>query len=209
MSLDVEINSKQYSLLPDRENNKVVSRPVQQFVQSQKTTGRTRPEDVANYESFIIPNLMKGFGRARINSDVAFDPKEYRRFFDSTSDTRWADRIYLPILSESATSTNLDIGRGSATLGAETNAIFDSDGGVVNRQFTGSSTDAWENGGDVNPVIFNSSLTDTSGAALNSTISFTSAGAGSIIVAIVFLLADEGGDYPRVTTATYAGTALS
>ena len=42
MALDVEINSKQYSLLPDRENNKVVSRPVQQFVQSQKTTGRTR-----------------------------------------------------------------------------------------------------------------------------------------------------------------------
>ena len=64
MALDVEINSKQYSLLPDRENNKVVSRPVQQFVQSQKTTGRTRPEDVANYESFIIPNLMNGFVRA-------------------------------------------------------------------------------------------------------------------------------------------------
>ena len=209
MSLDITIDAKEYSLVPDRDNNKVVTRPVQQFVQSQKTTGRTRPEDVANYESFIIPNLMKGFGRARINSDVAFDPKEYRRFFDSTSDTRWADRIYLPILSESATSTNLDIGRGSATLGAETNAIFDSNGGVVNRQFTGSSTDAWENGGDVNPVIFNSSLTDTSGAALNSTISFTSAGAGSIIVAIVFLLADEGGDFPRVTTATYAGTALS
>ena len=82
MSLDITIDAKEYSLVPDRDNNKVVSRPVQQFVQSQKTTGRTRPEDVANYESFIIPNLMKGFGRARINSDVAFDPKEYRRFFD-------------------------------------------------------------------------------------------------------------------------------
>ena len=148
MALDVEINSKQYSLIPDRENNKVVTRPVQQFVQSQKTTGRTRPEDVANYESFIIPNLMNGFGRARINSDVAFDPSEYRRFFDSTCDTRWADRIYLPVLSESATATSLDIARASAEFKGETNVLFESAGNVVNRQFTGAS-DTWENGGTV------------------------------------------------------------
>ena len=48
MSLDITIDAKEYSLVPDRDNNKVVTRPVQQFVQSQKTTGRTRPEDVAN-----------------------------------------------------------------------------------------------------------------------------------------------------------------
>ena len=109
MSLDVEINSKQYSLVPDRDGSKISTRPVQQFVQPIRDTGRTRPEDVAAYESFVVPNLSHGFGRARINSDVAFDPREYRRFFNSTCDTRWMDRIYLPILPESATATSLDL----------------------------------------------------------------------------------------------------
>jgi hypothetical protein len=184
MSLDVEINSKQYSLLPDRENNKVVSRPVQQFVQSQKTTGRTRPEDVANYESFIIPNLMNGFGRARINSDVAFDPSEYRRFFDSTCDTRWADRIYLPVLSESATATSLDIARASAEFKGETNVLFESAGNVVNRQFTGAS-DTWENGGTVNDP-YKSVTSDTSNTGANQfTVSHTTVGANRCLVAVI------------------------
>ena len=204
MALDVEINSKQYSLLPDRENNKVVSRPVQQFVQSQKTTGRTRPEDVANYESFIIPNLMNGFGRARINSDVAFDPKEYRRFFDSTCDTRWADRIYLPVLSESATATSLDIARASAEFKGETNVLFESAGTVVNRQFTGAS-DTWENGGDVNsPYRSITSDTSNNGAA-SYTVSHTTKGENRCLV-VVLQLESQGADPSSIT---YDGAALT
>ena len=204
MSLDVEINSKQYSLIPDRENNKVVSRPVQQFVQSQKTTGRTRPEDVANYESFIIPNLMNGFGRARINSDVAFDPSEYRRFFDSTCDTRWADRIYLPVLSESATATSLDIARASAEFKGETNVLFESAGTVVNRQFTGAS-DTWENGGDVNsPYRSITSDTSNNGAA-SYTVSHTTKGENRCLV-VVLQLETQGAD---PTSITYDGAALT
>ena len=204
MALDVEINSKQYSLLPDRENNKVVSRPVQQFVQSQKTTGRTRPEDVANYESFIIPNLMNGFGRARINSDVAFDPKEYRRFFDSTCDTRWADRIYLPVLSESATATSLDIARASAEFKGETNVLFESAGTVVNRQFTGAS-DTWENGGDVNsPYRSITSDTSNNGAA-SYTVSHTTKGENRCLV-VVLQLESSGADPSSIT---YDGAALT
>ena len=204
MALDVEINSKQYSLLPDRENNKVVSRPVQQFVQSQKTTGRTRPEDVANYESFIIPNLMNGFGRARINSDVAFDPSEYRRFFDSTCDTRWADRIYLPVLSESATATSLDIARASAEFKGETNVLFESAGTVVNRQFTGAS-DTWENGGDVNSP-YRSITSDTSNhSAASYTVSHTTKGENRCLV-VVLQLENTGADPSSIT---YDGVALT
>ena len=204
MALDVEINSKQYSLLPDRENNKVVSRPVQQFVQSQKTTGRTRPEDVANYESFIIPNLMNGFGRARINSDVAFDPSEYRRFFDSTCDTRWADRIYLPVLSESATATSLDIARASAEFKGETNVLFESAGNVVNRQFTGAS-DTWENGGDVN-LPYRSITSDTSNhSAASYTVSHTTKGENRCLV-VVLQLENTGADPSSIT---YGGAALT
>ena len=212
MSLDVEINSKQYSVIADNNGNKVSTRPVQQFVQPIRDTGRTRPEDVAAYESFVIPNLAYGFGRARINSDVAFDPKEYRRFFDSTCDTRWMDRIYLPILAETATQTGLEVVRASAELGAETNALWDKDGIVVNRQFTGSSTNAWENGGELNPTIFNSAITDTTGGSLSSTTSFTSAGSGSRLYVFLFINGTASGDAPSPggsITITYGGDALS
>ena len=205
MALDVEINSQQYSLIPDKPGgNKVFTRPVQQFVQSIKDTGRTRPEDVANYESFVIPNLMNGFGRARINSDVAFDPSEYRRFFDSTCDTRWADRIYLPVLSESATATSLDIARASAEFKGETNVLFESAGTVVNRQFTGAS-DTWENGGDVNsPYRGITSDTSNNGAA-SYTVSHTTKGENRCLV-VVLQLEAQGSD---PTSITYDGVALT
>ena len=205
MSLDVEINSKQYSLIPDKPGgNKVFTRPVQQFVQSIKDTGRTRPEDVANYESFVIPNLMNGFGRARINSDVAFDPSEYRRFFDSTCDTRWADRIYLPVLSESTTATNLDIARASAEFKGETNVLFESAGNVVNRQFTGAS-DTWENGGTVNDP-YKSVASDTSNTGSTSfTVSHTTVGANRCLVAVILTDAQ----FSDPSTITYNSVAMT
>ena len=163
MSLDVEINSKQYSLVPGGDGTKVSTRPVQQFVQPIRDTGRTRPEDVAAYESFVVPNLAYGFGRARINSDVAFDPKEYRRFFNSTCDTRWMDRIYLPILAQNATHSGINVVKCSTSFKGELNSLWSAtpsatatSRGAVNRQFTGDVNgdgvaDAgdytWENGG--------------------------------------------------------------
>ena len=203
MSLDVEINSKQYSLVSDRDGSKISTRPVQQFVQPIRDTGRTRPEDVAAYESFVVPNLAYGFGRARINSDVAFDPREYRRFFNSTCDTRWMDRIYLPILPESATATSLDLPKASASFKGELNCLFESSGTVVNRQFTGASTDAWENGGDVNTPFSSISTTTPSGTSF--TISHKSTGSNRCLV--VVLQANEQCADP--SSIAYAGDALT
>ena len=168
MSLDVEINSKQYSLVPSGDGTKISTRPVQQFVQPIRDTGRTRPEDVAAYESFVVPNLAYGFGRARVNSDVAFDPKEYRRFFNSTCDTRWMDRIYLPILSQNSVQTGLDVVKCSTSFKGELNSLWSTttgavatSRGVANRQFTGdvngdgvadSGDYEWENGGLLYPA---------------------------------------------------------
>ena len=212
MALDVDINGNGYSLREDRDRSKVVTRPVQQFVQPIRQTGRTRPEDLAPYESFIIPNLMYGFGRYRVNSDVAFDPKEYRRFWDSTCDTRWADAIYLPILPEDATQTNCDVVRASTNFKGETNALWDDlvsagVGHVVNRQFTGASTDTWENGGTVNPLLVNNASHShpTQTGAANT--SFTTYGADRCIVALL-----SGYDTNSVVdpaTITYDGTALT
>ena len=210
MALDVDINGNGYSLREDRDHSKVVTRPVQQFVQPIRQTGRTRPEDLAPYESFIVPNLMYGFGRYRVNSDVAFDPKEYRRFWDSTCDTRWADAIYLPILPEDATQTNCDVIRASVNFKGETNALWDDlvsagVGHVVNRQFTGAS-DTWENGGTVNPLLVSNATHGHSSSSAANT-SFTTSGTDRCLVAL--LSARDTSSVVDPELITYGGDALT
>ena len=142
MALDVDINGQPYSLIPDKNGIKIGTRPITQFVQPIRQTGRTRPEDIAPYESFIFPNLAYGFGRYRINSDAAFDPKEYRRFTDSTCDTRWMDSVYLPIKSEDTTEpTGGEIVKSSVSFKGELNALWESSTSkdILNSQYTGAS----------------------------------------------------------------------
>lgn len=152
--LDIRLNSQTYALKASEDGTKMVSRPVRQFVQPIRQTGRTRPQDVSPYETFIHPNMTYGFGRYRINSDAAFEAKEYRRFWDSTCDTRWMDAVYLPIQSEDSTHTGLEVIRASANFLGELNGMWE-DGTsttVVNRQYTGGST-TWENGGTIMDTV--------------------------------------------------------
>ena len=175
MALDVEINGNPYTLVENRDGSKVSTRPVQQFVQPIRQTGRTRPEDLAPYESFIVPNLTMGFGRRRINYDSAFNADEYRRFFDSTCETRWMDSIYLPILAESSTDTNWERIKASAHFAGELNALWNDVAStiVVNRQYTGGTT-TWENGGDPFPALTLDAETEGGGDNASSvTISHT------------------------------------
>ena len=182
--LDIELNSQKYVLSTREDGSKIGTRPTQQFVQKVQDSGQTRPDSVAGYETFIHPNLTHGFGRSRINSDAAFDPKEYRKFRDSTCDTRWADAVYLPILSESATATSLDIARASVEFKGETNALFESAGNVVNRQFTGAS-DTWENGGTVNDPVKNVNSDTSNTGSTTFTVTHTTVGANRCLVAVV------------------------
>ena len=85
--LDISLNGKEYVVVPNEDGVKVSTSPVQEFIQPIRS-GRTRPEDTAPYESFVIPNLRNGFGRNKIASDVAYDSEEYKRFWNSTSETR-------------------------------------------------------------------------------------------------------------------------
>jgi hypothetical protein len=213
MALDVDINGNGYSLREDRDHSKVVTRPVQQFVQPIRQTGRTRPEDLAPYESFIVPNLMYGFGRYRVNSDVAFDPKEYRRFWDSTCETRWADAIYLPILPEDTTQTNCDVIRASTNFKGETNALWDDlvSAGVhhvVNRQFTGAS-DTWENGGTINPLLQGTqNFHLTNGSSVTTSISFP-AGANKALIVVLNGIGGNSASISDPSAMAYAGDALT
>jgi len=160
--IDIRLNAQNYLLKPREDGSKILTRPVEQFVQSIKDTGRTRPEDVSPYETFIHPDLTHGFGRYRINSDRAFDPNEYKRFWDSTLDTRWPDAIYLPILSQNSVQTGLNVVKCSTSFKGEINSLWSTAAetgtsrGVANRQFTGdvngdgvvdSGDHEWENGG--------------------------------------------------------------
>ena len=202
---DIRLNSQNYALRATQDGTKLTSRPVRQFVQPMKLTGRTRPEDVAPYESFVIPNLTMGFGRRRINSDSAFNPDEYRRFFDSTCETRWMDSIYLPILAESSTDTNWERIKASAHFAGELNALWNdvSSTIVVNRQYTGGTT-TWENGGDPFPALTLDAETEGGGDNASSvTISHTVAvKPHRLLIAMIASSAVPSG-------VTYGGTALT
>ena len=204
--LDVDINGKQYAVIEDRSGAKVTTRPVQQFTQSFRTTGRTRPEDIAPYESFIVPNLAYGFGRYRINSDVAFDPKEYRRFWNSTCDTRWMDAVYLPILSEDSTETGLEVIRASVDFVGKLNGMWE-DGTsttLLNRQYTGSST-TWENGGTImtNTLALVSETTADQASGSTHTVSHTIA--DNNLRVLIVLQANKVG----ASSVTYDGIPLT
>ena len=205
MSLDIEINSKQYSLVSDRDGSKISTRPVQQFVQPIRDTGRTRPEDVAAYESFVVPNLSHGFGRARINSDVAFDPREYRRFFNSTCDTRWMDRIYLPILPEDASQdSDLHVLKASASFNGELNALWSTTSiDVINKQFTGSSTDKWEGGGYVEANVVGTAYHFAAGATSQS---YTNTSSDLLVIVA---LGQDSGNTINDPAPSYSGAALT
>ena len=203
--LDIRLNSKSYVLSPREDGTKLVTRPVRQFVQPIRQTGRTRPEDVAPYETFIHPNMTYGFGRYRINSDAAFEPSEYRRCWDSTCETRWMDAVYLPILGEDTTQTNCDVARAAAEFKGETNALWEDKDTLelVNRQFTGAS-DTWENGGDAAVSV---TATKYHFAAGTTSQSYTNTSPDLLV--IVALGEDSGGDVEDIESLAYAGDALT
>ena len=208
MALDVEINGNPYTLVENRDGSKVSTRPVQQFVQPIRQTGRTRPEDLAPYESFIFPNLSYGFGRRRINSDAAFDPKEYRRFLDSTCDTRWMDSVYLPIMSEASTKTTDDqVIRASTSFKGELNSLWENTTStlIANRQFTGSNT-TWENGGVFEATV-DATSSGTGTAVSSKTISHTCSGTQRLLIVGVAL--NDSSSPADPTGVTYNSDALT
>jgi len=207
MALDVEINGNPYTLVENRDGSKVSTRPVQQFVQPIRQTGRTRPEDLAPYESFIVPNLTMGFGRRRINSDSAFNADEYRRFFDSTCDTRWADGVFLPILVENSTSTGLERIRASAHFkGQLFGGWTDNTSTTITSYMYDGSDTTWDTGGQMAPQV----LIDNHGGygEMSSSTSLTySHTVASQANRIIVVLVSSAGTTP--SGVTYNGDALT
>jgi len=213
MSLDVEINSNGYALVGDKDGSKVTTRPVQQYIQPIRETGRTRPEDTAPYESFVIPNLMNGFGSNKISSDKAFDPEEYKRFWNSTSETRF-ETIYLPLLSTTASHTGLERIRASAEFKGTLFALFEDTTGheISCAKFDSDDDPQWEEAGEVVSLQAHSgyvtaSATATATAATALSVDVATAGEDRYL--LLFVGTRKTDSHVTTDSATYGGVSMS
>ena len=213
MSLDVEINSNGYALVGDKDGTKVSTRPVQQYIQPIRETGRTRPEDTAPYESFVVPNLMNGFGSNKISSDKAFDPEEYKRFWNSTSETRF-ETIYLPLLSTTASHTGLERIRASAEFKNTLYALFEDTTGheISCAKFDSDDDPQWEEAGEVDNLqshggYVSASATATTSSATSLSVNVATAGADRYL--LLFVGTRQTSSHQTTASATYGGVSMS
>ncbi len=120
------------------------------FVPQFDTSGGQSQQQIGPRDSKTFPNLTHGFGRNRIASDSARNPPEYRRFYDSTCDTRFVD-IRLPIRSEPTIhSFDLEVLRAMTDFKGDVHGLWEANqsGDVRVRTLTGSTL-TWGGGGTV------------------------------------------------------------
>ena len=210
--LDISLNGKEYVVVPNEEGVKVSTNPVQQFIQPIRS-GRTRPEDTAPYESFVIPNLMNGFGANKISSDVAYDSEEYKRFWNSTSETRF-ETIYLPLLSTTASHTGLERIRASAEFKGTLFALFEDTTGheISCAKFDSDDDPQWEEAGEVDNlhshggyVTASATATITSGTSVGVNVAV----AGEDRYILVFVGTRKTGSHVTTDSAVFNGVSMS
>ena len=121
----VTLNGIDYVLADDGRRAPVRSSKLPPFADFIPNVGPARPTHIPGRIALAFPNLSHGFGRDRIDSDSAHNVDEYRRFYDSTLDTRFVRDVRLPILEEDSTEMTINSGtptlipRASATLGSD------------------------------------------------------------------------------------------
>ena len=210
--LDISLNGKEYVVVPNEDGVKVSTNPVQQFIQPIRS-GRTRPEDTAPYESFVIPNLTNGFGRNKISSDVAYDSEEYKRFWNSTSETRF-ETIYLPLLSTTASHTGLERIRASAEFKGTLFALFEDTTGheISCAKFDSDDDPQWEEAGEVENLhshggYVSASATATTSSATSLSVNVATAGADRYL--LLFVGTQQSSSHQTTASATYGGVSMS
>lgn len=121
----------------------------QLFVPQFDTSGGQSQIQIGPRDSKTFPNLTHGFGRNRIASDSARVPSEYRRFYNSTCDTRFVD-IRLPIRSEPTIHSGLEVLRWMRDFKGNVWGLWEDtvSADIVVRDMTGSTL-TWGNGGTV------------------------------------------------------------
>ena len=209
--LDISLNGKEYVVVP-KDGIKVATSPVQEFIQPIRS-GRTRPEDTAPYESFVIPNLTNGFGANKISSDVAYSSEEYKRFWNSTSETRF-ETIYLPLLSNTGTHTGLERIRASAEFKGTLFALFEDTTGheISCAKFDSDDDPQWEEAGEVAKlgdfsgyITAHATANNTSGTSETVTIST----GGEDRYLLLFVGTRQTSSHKTTDSATYNSVSMS
>ena len=115
----------------------------------QRPTGQHDVEGLTQSTLRRFGPWLNGFGRHFIPSELTKDGTEYRKFWDSTIDTRWPAGAVLAILENDA-SGELEVIRASCNYGGNLWTLWQDDTAtdIKTRKFVGSST-TWTAGGDV------------------------------------------------------------
>jgi len=158
--MKVELHDRNYEVVPrlsrqGRRNGRDALVPVEEFdvelfTQSFDTLGGQSQERIGPFNSKIFPNLTHGFGRTRVASDSARNADEYRRFLDSTVDSRWAGDIRLGIRYEPTIHSGLEVLRAITDFKGNVWGLWEdaTSADIVSRDLT-ASTHIWGNGGTV------------------------------------------------------------
>ena len=152
---DISLNAVGYALRAFEDSRLIHRGTKEQFAPVQATEALQRQTQITAYSSRVFPNLTRGFGRNRIDSDSAFKESEYRHFFDSTCDTRFANDVRLGILAENSSgdvtgsyliaAVNFGGNLWSLWAGLNTTGAIQT---IVSRSYTGSTT-TWVGGATI------------------------------------------------------------
>ena len=211
----VQIDGKNFVAVPQGRSERVVRRlRNEDFISQFSGEGIRSPSTFLGYQTLIFPNFSLGLGRERIDSDSARVSGEYRRFWDATCDTRFASGVYLPILEEDSTASELEVIRASTAFKGNLWSLWEggSGGSLLARKYNGSGT-AWDGGGTVLDYSFAYNATSNGAIAGSRTLTFAHTPAGqdrALVVLIYCGHSDNSGTNPnRPTGVTFDGNAMS
>jgi len=164
MGLTVKLNDVEYAIALRKARYLIKSALVPSFRPGFVVGGPPTLKDVEGAAEFLFADLSEGMGRARINSNSALKDSEYRRFWDSTLDTRRADGAYLPILAEDSSHSGLEVIRASESYKGNLWALWEDISGatVLSRKYDADATPNWAAGGRVSYPLFDASTDSTS-----------------------------------------------
>jgi len=212
---NVLLNAKGYVTTPRKVSGldvDVEEYTVEAFGEVIKTEGATQLSDLKNRDAKVWTGLTGGFGRNRIPADAAADPAEYKRFWDSTCETRFGADVRAAIADADSTETGLEVIRAGAEYKANMWGLWedDADVGLVARKYTGSTT-SWGGGGTIRGYApaYQSVSTGTATATNSKTLAHTTP-AGQYRCLIVAVSASNNSSATSLPSGiTYGGNAMT
>jgi hypothetical protein len=205
----VSLNGVEYKIVPFEDGDLVKRETIDPFAPVQRADAQSQPKQLQHYDSVRWPNFSLGHGRSRIDSDVALEPDEFRRFWDCNGCITWhPNGVWLPILEEDATHTGLEVIRASEHFKGNLWSLWSDGSGTQAkaRKFVGATT-SFDSGATIVPApSFEAETTNTGTNRASASFAHTMTSAsGCLVVGIV----TEDGIAGHVEAVTYDSVALT